>query len=249
MNDTLERYYRSALRKSVWLITMLGISVFWILPDFNSVLGIDEKWVNQLIKSVLSIGVIGGVFLFIEKQIRTTFWKYAHPEIDFSGIWTGTTAYHDRVVPSENQTFPAFEPFDSAEHKVKFQQDCLSIQIKPTISEDYKGGWESLTMSLDDKLNLRYAYEVYYGKTGKFPKEAKGYEELKITDTTSDKKPSKLDGSFGHCAWGQFPLYSGTVSFKRDPVDEVPSKSKTRWERIRSYVLHHLSNFLKPAVR
>lgn len=225
MENKLIRYYRSALSKGVWIITFFGVYLALIAEILVDKLGEDSIWVD-LIRSGLSMCVIATLFLLFEKQVRTRLWKLAHPELDISGIWKGETTYQVQEINKKGCHSDDYKP-EISSHEIRFSQDCLNLKVEPTVAENYPGAWFSLVAGFG-KDQIRYAYQVNYGNTPNRPDSAVGYEELNIIETDAGQRPIKLAGTFSHCAGGQRPVYSGTVSFHRDVSTEKPTKKSIR---------------------
>ena len=208
MSELLNFYKKAFAFLAVSLATLAVFVPDRLIPyletTFGSshVLAIGATWLTSRPAFVL--------FLFFgELLIRKWAWKIVHPELNFQGEWEGTTTYTN-AEPSTPST-----PF-SANHKVKFEQDCLSFSIAPTTANSFVN-WSSLAINLSDKDIIRYAYEVNYTDSNKFPGEAIGYEEMKVIEREPGRKqrPTALTGKFYHCAMGLHPIYRGTVLFKR----------------------------------
>lgn len=150
-----------------------------------------------------------------EITIRKWLWKIAYPELNFKGKWIGTTTYtHAELGPTEFKEF-------SVAHELLVRQDCLSFSIEPTTAAGSYVTWNSLAANILDRNTVCYAYAVDYRKKKddeRFPEEAKGYEQLKVTSRDDSRRglPMELTGQFFHCAMGQRPLYRGTVNFTRE---------------------------------
>jgi hypothetical protein len=195
-----------------------------------------------LLRSCLSIAVIGFIFRVIEKFVRTKLWKYAYPELDFSGKWVGKTIYDVMQIASFEKT-PKDHKVFFINHEIIFIQDCLSISIGPTVADHYSGGWKSYAATLGNS-DIQYAYCVRYNASDLFPSEAFGFERLNVIDPKDGNPPVKMSGSFAHCAWGQTPVYSGTVSFERN----IARGSTSLLHRLVCFVMIVLAKLTKPRV-
>ena len=206
MSDLL-KYYTTRLIGLAVGIALLVLAVDNLLIPFLQKLFGAGHWTIGIASALTSrfsilVAMFGGEF-----GIRKYLWKWEHPELDFSGEWVGETIYKTAQIGSGPVPF-------SSNHKVKITQDCLSIKISPTTSEEYVN-WGSLALEIADGDTLRYAYWVNYSEPSKFPKKAKGYEEMKVTERGGRDKPQEMTGEFLHCAQGMSPVYSGDVIFKR----------------------------------
>jgi hypothetical protein len=242
MDDRLARYYRNALSKGVWVITFLGVYLALTAERLAGILGDDSMWVD-LLRSGLSMSVIAASFLFLERRVRTKLWKLAHPELDVSGIWEGETTYQIQQVAGDGESAEGYEP-ETTPHEIQFVQDCLTLRVGPTVAHDYPGSWFSLVAGFGEN-QVRYAYRVNYGKSPRRPSSATGYEELQLTALEKGQRPTELTGIFSHCAWGQKPVYSGTVRFNRrlDPED-----SRSLLHRLSKSCAKLIAHWLKPRV-
>jgi len=174
-----------------WMATKLG-SGHWLI-ELEKNLG-GKLW---------PIAVLGAGAVIIRRYL----WRLERPELDFSGVWEGVTRYqHIRIGTGE-------VPFEGR-YKVRMDQDCLSIKIVPSTGESFVN-WGSLALELPDQDTLRYAYWVSYSDRTKFPEDAVGYEEMRVTARDKRNRPIEMTGNFYHCARGQTPVYSGSVKFTR----------------------------------
>jgi hypothetical protein len=246
------RYYQNALTRCAWLIAVLATAANGILEWLNPVLewisvqlGLNQQLAPYVGRLALSIGVIGGLFLLCEKTIRETLWRLAYPELDLNGIWSGETTYNRRHIDAAGGTSP-FTPF-SRNNDVLLKQDCLGISVGATKAPgpDEVGAWYSLAAELsDDKEGpvVQYLYYVNYGDMEGFPHEAKGYEALRVLNSTAGVRPAHVHGEFAHCAQGQIPVYSGTVKFERIAPPSAPGF----WRRAGMAFLTFIARRLRP---
>lgn len=211
MESRLVVYYRNAMSRCVWLIAFFGIGVHWAIGRLALAYGANS-WAVVGAKNLLSFGAVAALFLFAERAYRTHLWKLVYPELDFSGVWKGSTTYERRQIPVNGAT-AEFVPFE-APNDVLLKQDCFSISVLPTVSPTQTGSWRSLVAGLGEGPSVRYAYLVDYGGKEGFPHEAIGYETLSVVGPEEGSRPRRLSGSFSHCARGQAPVYSGSVAFE-----------------------------------
>ncbi len=242
MNEKLSRYYRSAIGKGVWIVTFCGVFIALTAERLSGIIGRDNIAID-LLRSLLSMAVVATVFLFFEKQVRTRLWKHAYPELDVSGNWTGETTYQIQQIPEEGKKPEDYEP-ETVDHRIEFDQTCLTLKVKPTLVKDYPGAWYSLVAGFEGN-ELRYAYQVNYGNAPNRPESATGYEQLQLMGTEDGKSPAQLTGTFCHCAWGQRPVYSGTVTFRRQPPRE---DRRGVFSRTWTICVGLFAKFLKPRV-
>jgi len=244
MENKLARYYRSALSKFVWLIAVFGAAINLAIRWLSEQLGPDSLLVDAL-GSLLSFGVIAGLFLLAEKQIRTRLWRLAYPELDLTGKWSGATRYEKRPIPEISGSKDDFVPFERP-NDVLLEQDCLDISVAAAVAPSSTGSWYSLASEfevLKTGPTVRYAYRVDYGGAAGFPHEAIGYETLSVVEPTLGVRPIRLSGSFSHCARGQTPVYSGSVAFSR--IEEAP---RSKWVRVGIFLGTRIAKFGKPKV-
>jgi hypothetical protein len=229
----------------VGLIVLFGIGVHILTVVATTHWGADSRVVH-LLPTLLSSSVIGGLFLFAEKQIRERLWKLAYPELDLDGTWSGGTSYNIRYIPADTPMNP-FQEFERP-NKVLLRQNCHHIVVSSTAAPGDSGHWSSLTADLVIEPNgptVRYAYQVVYGpSSGLFPPEAIGYETLSVLNPVDGTRPVQLRGSFYHCARGQRPVYSGSVAFTRESK-EIPSSG---WRRFCLWLGRLIANYCKPSV-
>lgn len=239
MQDKLQKFHRYALGRLVWTLSILIgflLAYLWSLAP--------DSFINRILAPLTSAAVVGGIFLFSEKLVRQSLWKIAYPELDFQGTWHGHTEYCCQYLDNQDGTESKFSPFKKY-HDISFKQDCLSIRIDYAETDSFHG-WNSTvaTISYDKGIpGLRYAYEVQYkqgiDKDTKLPKSSKGFEEILVVGSEEGKRPSKVTGTFSHSCDGPRPMYSGTVSFKRN-LDDTK-------KNVLSCFLHILVKFwLKP---
>lgn len=218
MNELL-KYYTTRLT-GLALVVAMGI-VFvdkvvdpYVLSQFG-----PNHWITTIQQSLTSRLAIVGVLALGEYLIRKYIWKLERPELDFSGDWSGITTFEYIPVGTGRVPF-------TTEYEVKIEQDCLGMKILPSTGASFVN-WGSLALELADKDTLRYAYWVRYSDRARFPEEAVGYEEVKVTRRDRKKRPIEMTGSFYHCAKGQTPVYNGAVKFSRSRFVQKPSaKSK-----------------------
>jgi hypothetical protein len=207
MSDLL-RFYRK------WLASLAGAAIALAVLDAKLVAHLltgyfgSETWIVPLSTAVTSKTTLVLALVIGEIVVRKWLWMVMHPELNFKGEWEGETEY--TTVELGN---PPVKPLP-AKHKIKFNQDCLTFEMSPTRSLEFRR-WGALAITLVDKISIRYAYWVKYGKSDSFPPEAMGYEELTVTKSNWFGRPLELSGSFYHCVTGVQPLYSGAVVFTR----------------------------------
>lgn len=212
----LEIYYRRRLTMLVGVIVTLAIAYQlkaepWLLDQIV----VQVHWIVKTVGSVLA----GALFLGGEWLIRRHLWRLESPELDLSGDWVGESQYEamhiKRDLPGQA---PIVLPF-TKEHSVSIRQDCFSVAIAATAEGFHK--WNSIVMTFRPPDELEYAYSVTYlaEDADRFPKKAVGFEQMKITGWEplrfGRRRPRVLKGDFSHCAMGQTPVYSGTVTFTR----------------------------------
>lgn len=206
--ESLRKYYTARLIAVAIGITgavlvIDNLVLPFLLEKFGEAHGVPKIAEGLTSRVAIVVYLFGG-----ELVIRKYLWKFENKDLDFGGVWEGETNYKVAQIGEGPVPF-------SAPHDLLITQDCRSIKVSPTSSEDYLN-WGSLAESLPDRDTFRYAYWVNYDDdTGKFPDKAKGYEELKVTKRDDNERPTELVGDFFHCAQGMTPVYSGTVKFKR----------------------------------
>jgi hypothetical protein len=221
--DELGRFYRRNLTR---LLVLAGVAFFFTKTITPWVVEALSPYVSRIITSanlentirdsfnVLVSIAFTGLLLLGERFIRTSLWKYRffHPDLDVSGEWKGITKYAARLdVPKEN-----YQYFTS-EHTIKIKQDCTTISISPTPGKAWVF-WNSLAIALttENGGTLKFAYYVPYDSNDpRFPKEAKGYEEMKVIQVAPNQRPIAMSGTFTHCWEGQSPVYHGETVFIR----------------------------------
>lgn len=204
--DLLHAYYRGRLKVAVGFIVTLAVL-------FRQFAQPEVPEAYQFAVRSIGSALVGVLFLTAEWFIRTHLWKYELRNVDFSGVWRGTTTYTALEKPGGGVKAGGSLPAPS-EHKARIDQNCLRIQITAT---EKPFVWYSLSMDITSAGQLGYAYEVSY-KTKGFPPEAIGYEKMNVVEygrpRLGKKRPVKLAGTFAHCAYGQAPVYRGTVEFE-----------------------------------
>jgi hypothetical protein len=206
MNE-LYTYYKTRL--IAWAI-VIALAAF-LLPA--KVVPLIDGWIGKEHCGSILAGILASrpmIVLYLvvgEWFIRKRLWKIEKKEFDFDGLWKGVTTY------SKVPIGYAEVPFTS-EHQVRIEQNSVSLKIAPTEGNDYTN-WGSLALQLVDKDTIIYAYWVKYGKSDKFPEQARGLEEMHVTERDNKGRPVKMTGTFAHCPEGQEPVYSGTVEFWR----------------------------------
>ncbi len=225
MNDILQRYHRYALSRVIWVLSIIVGLVFAVGWDLA-----PNNLVNKIIGFITSVAVVGGVFFFFERLIRTRLWKIAYPEYVFEGTWSGHTEYcsPEGVLEEEKIKFQPFKKY----HDIRFKQDCLSVIVDYDETEAYQG-WNSTIATLfkeSGRVGLRYAYEVTYrqgeSRDKRLPETSRGLEEISVVASEEGKQPLRVTGTFAHTTDGPNPKYSGTVEFSRK-INE--SDKKIRW--------------------
>jgi len=206
----LRKYYTSRMITLAVILVVASVSISYFIPNLTSTYG-ETCWFVIVLKYLISRPAIVGYMTGGHFLINNWLWAIEKPELDFRGIWNGKTTYERNHQGKTNVDLPF-----SKDHIVKIKQTCLNIELSPTESDVFKN-WGSLAVNLSDEYTIQYAYWVNYADTTLFPSKAKGYEELKVVNSTNptSKKPMKLTGVFYHCAEGQKPVYSGSVDFDR----------------------------------
>jgi len=209
MKELREFYKRWMIGLSVPIV-LLCIHVAGMIPNIISAYG-ETSWIVNLLNFLISrlpiLGILTGLH-FIVNNWLWTIRIIGKPELDFRGVWEGETTYNEIYLSKINRELPFSTP-----HIVKIKQSCFNIELTPTRSKEFVN-WGSLAVNLSDDHTIQYAYWVNYTNIEIFPREAKGYEELKAIDYKKGK-PIELSGNFYHCTEGQKPTYSGFVNFKR----------------------------------
>ncbi len=208
MQQLIKFYIHSLLKVAGSVLSAAILTRTLLMPYLESAYG-KGHW-PAVIASWLSSGAgVAVILASSEWLLRKKLWKWFHPELDISGFWIGINTYTHVHIGH------APVGVTSAEHEVKFKQDCLSIQIEPSEGLQF-GYWESKAINLVNENKLVYAYEVHYQKdVPNRPEKAYGYEEMTILRPDGKRRPSRMKGNFYHCAAGQTPVLSGQVEFNR----------------------------------
>jgi len=206
MTDLVKYYTSRIITLAVFIAIFMLLIDNIAIPRFEQWLGKDHLVISVVMTLTSRISILIAMVLG-EMLIRNYLWKIEHPELDFSGKWEGETIYRIAQVGEGPVPF-------SSHHFVLITQNCLSIKISPTTSEEYVN-WGSLALELSSGDTLKYAYWVNYSNPQKFPERAKGYEEMKVTKRGKRNRPIEMTGEFFHCAQGMSPIYSGDVKFNR----------------------------------
>lgn len=205
--EKLQRFYRYMLRSLV--VAIVGAAVayhVWLIPRLKFMTPETAKAVGSF--------VIPGIFFLGEWVINKHLWKLFFRGLNVSGDWVGTTVYETAQIPRPGLKH---EVFAKKDHSVKIEQDCFSVSIITT--DEGFNKWSSIVMTFQPPF-LSYAYEVRYNPEDhwRFPERAIGYEKMEIVRKKNESPnswPRKLRGDFWHCAMGQTPVYSGSVTFRR----------------------------------
>lgn len=202
-------FYKSTLG---WLAAAVVAVVLLVprvaVPFLISTYG-RTHWSVTTANFVASRGFAVGVLVAGEWLIRKWLWKIVHPELNFSGKWTGRSSYEVAQIGGRADLPP------DASHEIVFEQDAISFDMAPTDSDEY-ASWGAHAITLVDRHTVKYAYWVKYAnKKPLFPERAIGYEELKVVDRGRRGRPIEMKGDFYHCAMGLSPVYSGSVRFER----------------------------------
>jgi hypothetical protein len=203
--------------KSLTTVALVLAMVAYVVAAYAEKHAGEKSWTVMLAKAFDWRPVLVAVIALFEWLIRKKIWKWAHPELDFSGEWKGHTTYtHVRVGSAP-------VPF-TVDQEVILVQDCLNLRLLPSEGVNFR--FSSRTIDIqNDGMQLVYAYHVEYKPgTPHRPLNAYGYEWLDVVQTPEGKRPEELNGNFAHCAFDQTPVYSGEVRLVR--VNPPPAKRK-----------------------
>ncbi len=145
-------------------------------------------------------------------------WKLFSPNLNLDGKWWGYTDYKyiERHINGNVPKLPIRKP-----HFVKFKQDPFMLSIENSEGESMVS-WRAEAVALYPEGRIVMAYHVIRQQENEgFPKETKGYEEIRVMERNWYGTPVKLKGHFYHAAEPGKNLYSGeTIYFrKKIPAD------------------------------
>ncbi len=204
--EQLKEYYRRRLTTLTGII--IGLVIFDSSVFITNYLG-KENWAKIIVSFLTNRYVLISIFIAGELTIRKFLWKLEKAKFDFDGIWEGETVYEK--VHKGTMSVP-----HTSEHRIVLKQDCISLKLKVDEVKEHYPTWGSKAINILGEDTILYAYFVNYRDKQNFPaREVLGYEELTVVERGTLQRPTKLNGFFAHCAQGQEPLLSGSVTFKR----------------------------------
>jgi len=200
---------------SAWFASLaVNPNITWITPENEK---ITQYIFSLLIDFAAPTSIVVAFYFGTLKYIDSTGWKKKFPQYDVSGEWYDVTTYSKGIdangwTTSNRKSVPS---------PVRIEQSCQSIEVLPSIGNDFE--WHSLSADWDERKNLKILYEVEYYQALQdqgYPERRIGYESMHIysTGVAQKKKPDKMVGKFWHClAYDGKPMYMGDVVYQRTP--------------------------------
>ena len=207
-----KRHLTTLRRRYIVMLRLLTVIIATAVALFIAQVGTSWPTWSRYLAAGVSLS-----FLAFEPLIRNLLWKCFDRRLNLDGLWEGTTTYKARVL-APNSGIDAMFPNRSISHYVWIEQYALSIRVIPTTSSDFVL-WHSEAAELYDDGSLVMAYTVNYSSAEvlgePFPNQAIGIEKMKPVAFGRFGSPITMAGEFWHCAQGMYPVYRGTVTYKR----------------------------------